>query len=342
MQIDEDSGGDVRALVAHKPKIVDVAEWDDPTPGPDDAVITVAACGVCGTDRHIADGTYPATYPNVLGHEIAGTVAAIGDTVTSVKVGDRVAVDPNIACLECEPCRRGDVHLCERLSAIGVTRAGGMAPLVLVPQAQLYKVPDGLSLADAAFAEPLSCVIHGLQRTKIPQGGAVAILGAGSIGLLTQQAVREAGAGPIIVSEPVAVRRDLAEALGADEVYTPDMIEHESHTDGYDLVIDCSGSPSAVTTAIRLARRGADILLFGVAPVGAKVSIEPYELYRKELRLVASNINPHTMAEAVELLAQGKVNVGSIVSQRVSLDELPQLLLAKPAPGEVKAALGFS
>jgi L-iditol 2-dehydrogenase len=326
----------------HKPKNVTVAEWEDPVLGPEDVVVDVAACGVCGTDRHIAEGSYPATYPNVLGHEIAGTVRAIGDKVTQTKVGDRVAIDPNIACRECAPCRRGDVHLCERLSAIGVTRPGGMAPHVLAPQTQVYTVPDTLSLADAAFAEPLSCVIHGLQRTTIPQGGAVAILGAGSIGLLTQQAVLDAGVGSVVVSEPVAVRRELAEALGADEVYTPEMIEHDSHTEGYDLVIDCSGSPNAVTTAIRLARRGADILLFGVAPVGAKVAIEPYELYRKELRLVASNINPHTMAKAVTLLAEGKVKVGEIVSQRVSLDELPQLLLTKPSPTEVKAALHFS
>ena len=326
----------------HKPKNVTVAEWEDPVPGSEDVVVDVAACGVCGTDRHIADGSYPATYPNVLGHEIAGTVRAVGDNVTQTKVGDRVAIDPNIACHTCAACRRGDVHLCERLSAIGVTRPGGMAPHVLAPQTQIYAIPDSLSLADAAFAEPLSCVIHGLQRTTIPQGGAVVILGAGSIGLLTQQAVLNAGVGSVVVSEPVGLRRDLAEALGADEVYTPDMIEHESHTDGYDLVIDCSGSPNAVTTAIRLARRGADILLFGVAPVGAKVSIEPYELYRKELRLVASNINPRTMAKAVALLAEGKVKVGEIVSQRVTLDELPQLLLTKPSPTEVKAALRFS
>jgi L-iditol 2-dehydrogenase len=329
----------MRALVARKPNDVLVAEWDDPTPGPGDAVVAVTSCGVCGTDRHIANGTYPATYPNVLGHEIAGTVAALGDGVTRVKLGERVAIDPNIACHTCAPCRRGDVHLCESLSAIGVTRPGGMAPRVLVPQQQLYRIPDRLALDDAAFAEPLSCVVHGLDRIKLPPGAAVAILGAGSIGLLTQQAVRAAGAASIVISEPSAVRRELAETLGADEVYTPDMIEHESHTNGYDVVIDCSGSPEAVLTAIRLARRGADILLFGVAPAGAKVAIEPYELYRKELRIVASNINPNTMEKAIALLAAGTVKVGSIVSERVGLDELPKLLLSKPSPQEVKVAL---
>jgi L-iditol 2-dehydrogenase len=331
----------MKALVARKPNDVAVADWDDPTPGPGDAVVTVASCGVCGTDRHIANGTYPATYPNVLGHEIAGTVSAVGEGVTRVKVGDRVAIDPNIPCGTCAHCVRGQVHLCDHLSAIGVTRPGGMAPRVLAPQQQLYRIPDGLSLDDAAFAEPLSCVVHGLERIATPPGAAVAILGAGSIGLLTQQAVRAAGAASIVVSEPSAVRRELAETLGADEVYTPDMIEHESHNDSYDVVIDCTGNPEALLTAIRLARRGADILLFGVAPAGAKVAIEPYELYRKELRIVASNINPNTMGKAVALLAAGTVRVGSIVSDRVALDDLPKLLLGKPSATEVKAALRF-
>ena len=324
-----------------KPKIVTVADWDDPTAGPTDAVVAVASCGLCGTDRHIADGSYPATYPNVLGHEVSGVVTSIGDKVDAIKVGDRVAIDPNIPDHECAACRRGDIHLCEHLSAIGVTRPGGMAPYVVAPQTQLYKIPDTLSLGDAAFAEPLSCVIHGLERVHVQAGGTVAILGAGSIGLLTQQAVREIGASHVVVSEPSAARRELAEELGADEVYTPEMVEHDSHTEEYDLVIDCSGNPDATLTAIRLARRGADISLFGVAPVGAKVAIEPYELYRKELRLVASNINPFTMEKAVAMLGARTVKVDKIVSQVVGLDELPALLLNKPSPHEVKAALRF-
>jgi threonine dehydrogenase-like Zn-dependent dehydrogenase len=217
-----------------------------------------------------------------------------------------------------------------------------MAPFVLAPHSQLYRIPNNLSLDDAAFAEPLSCVVHGLERVKVQSGGTVVILGAGSIGLLTQQAVREIGAASVVVSEPSTIRRDLAEALGADEVYTPEMIEHDSHTEAYDLVIDCSGNPEAILSAIRLARRGADILLFGVPPAGARVLVEPYELYRKELRLVASNINPFTMEKAIALLAAGTVKVDKIVSQRVALDDLPALLLGKPSPQEVKAALRFS
>lgn len=329
------------ALVVQRPKEVSVAAWEDPVPGPGDAVVAVASCGVCGTDRHIADGTYPATYPNVLGHEVSGTVIAVGKGVTHVREGDRVVVDPNIPDRECAACRRGDVHLCENLKAIGVTLPGGMAPKVLAPEAQLYRIPENLSLADAAFAEPLSCIVHGLERVKVQSGGTVAILGAGSIGLLAAQAVREIGASSVVIAEPSPIRRELAEALGADEVYTPEMMEHDSHSEEYDLVLECSGNPDVVPTAIRLARRGADVLLFGVAPRGAKVAVEPYELYRKELRLVASNINPFAMEKAVALLAAGTVNVTGIVSHTVPLEGLPKLLLGRPAPDVVKAALRF-
>jgi len=331
----------MQALMVSKPKTVAVARTDDPIAAPGEVVVAVAACGVCGTDRHIVEGTYPAQYPIVLGHEFAGTISTVGAGVERFASGDRVAVDPNIADGVCPACKRGEVNLCENLSAIGVTRAGGMAPFVAVPAGQLHGIPDHLTLADAAFAEPLSCIIHGLDRVKAPPGATVAILGAGSIGLLTQQAVR-AFAASVIVSEPNAARRELAETLGADEVYTPEMIEHDSHTEEYDLVIDCTGSPSALLTAIRLARRGAEVLVFGVSPEGAKVQVEPYELYRKELRLVTSNLNPLTMDKAIAMLADRSVKVKGVVSHTVSLDDLPQLLLAAPPPGEVKAAVHFS
>jgi L-iditol 2-dehydrogenase len=331
----------MKAVVVRGPKSVAVGDWDDPQPGPQEVLVAVASCGVCGTDRHIVEGTYPAAYPNVLGHEIAGIVTAIGAGVDRVRVGDRVAVDPNISCHVCTPCRRGDVHLCESLSAIGVTRPGGMAPQVAVPQAQLYPVPAHLSLEDAAFAEPLSCVVHGLERVHLPPGASVAVLGAGPAGLLLVQLAKDLGASSVVVSEPSARRRDLAESLGADEGYTPEMMEHESHSEAYDLVCECSGNPDAVAAAMRLARRGADVLLFGVPARDARVTLPPYEIYRKELRLVGSNINPFTMEKAVALLASGRVRVEGIVTHPVELQDMPALLQHPPGAAEIKAALRF-
>jgi len=322
--------------------MVSIGDWDDPQTGPNDVIVRVASCGLCGTDRHIVEGSYPATYPNVLGHEISGVVAELGSAVRDLTSGDRVAIDPNISDGTCAACRRGDVHLCEHLQAIGVTRPGGMAAFVSVPAPQAHRIPESLSLAAAAFAEPLSCIVHGLERVRLPLGGHVVVIGAGSIGLMMLQALRSIGAGNVVVSEPSAAKRAIAEALGADEVYAPQMLDHESHESAYDLVVDCSGVADMLRDDVRLARRGADVLMFGVPPQGKTTVTEPYALYRKELRMIASNINPFTMEKAIALLAEGAVNVDSIVSTVVTLDDLPSLLRSPAAPTEVKAALRFS
>jgi len=332
----------MKACVIAKPRAVAVDDWEDPSSAAGHVVVRVASCGVCGTDRHIVDGSYPARYPNVLGHEISGTISAVGQGVGRLTVGDRVAIDPNIFDGTCPACRRGDVHLCEQLQAVGVTLPGGMAPFVSVPAAQAHLVPDALPLESAAFSEPLSCIVHGLERARLQLGGHAVVLGAGSIGLMMLQALRSAGMANVTVSEPSAVKRELAEALGADEVYAPQMLDHGSHDDAYDLVVDCTGAVGVLKDAMRLARRGADVLLFGVAPKGATSILEPYELYRKELRLVASNINPFSMEKAIALLASGAVKVDEIVSQPVALDDMPKLLTTAPAPSDVKAALRFS
>lgn len=332
----------MKACVVSRPRVVAISDWEDPEPRTGDLIVKVSSCGLCGTDRHIVDGSYPATYPNVLGHEISGTIEAVGDGVTGMTTGERVAVDPNIFDGTCPACRRGDVHLCEHLSAIGVTRPGGMAPYLRVPSGQAHAIPESLALADAAFAEPLSCIVHGLERVRLQLGGHVAVLGAGSIGLMMTQALRAIGAGTIVVSEPSDAKRALAETLGADEVYAPELIDHPSHESAYDLVVDCTGVPKMLAEDVRLARRGADILLFGVSPKGATTTVEPYALYQKELRLVASNINPYTMDKAIALLAGGIVKVADIISHPVGLDDLPSLLSAPPGPTEVKAALRFS
>jgi threonine dehydrogenase-like Zn-dependent dehydrogenase len=265
----------------------------------------------------------------------------LGGEVSCLAFGDRVAVDPNIACGFCAACRRGDVHLCERLQAIGVTLPGGMAPFVRVPELQAHKIPPNLSLDAAAFAEPLSCIVHGLERVRLPLGARVAVLGAGSIGLMMLQALRSSGAAWISVSEPAAPKRELAAFFGADEALEPVQFDAPSHESAYDLVVDCTGVPAMLNTALRLGRRGADILLFGVSPMGKTTAIEPYVLYRKEQRIVASNINPHTMDKAIALLANAEVRVDHIVSREVALDELPALLSTPAAADEIKAALRF-
>jgi L-iditol 2-dehydrogenase len=189
-----------------------------PPLGPRDVLLEVALCGVCGTDVHIVDGEYPlAVPPRVLGHEFSGTIRAVGASVTTAEVGDRVAVDPSVACSACFYCRQGLPLMCERR----VTHNGGLGELAVLPEQTVFHLPDDVSLEAGALAEPLSCCLHTLGLSGIRAGDRVAIVGGGTIGLLLVQLARRAGAGRILVSEPSAAKRDMATHLGADVVVDP-------------------------------------------------------------------------------------------------------------------------
>lgn len=330
----------MKALVVRRPKDVAVVDWEESGASSGDVVVAVSACGVSSVDRLIADGNYPAQYPAIIGQEIAGTIQT-GNAPAGRAKGERVVIDPYIPDRTCAHCLRGDVNLCEHLSVVGVSRAGGMATRVVVPADQVYQFPQRLSFAEAIFAEPLSCVLHGLERMRMQPGSAVAILGAGPAGLLMLQVLREARAGAVVVAEPLAARRELAEQLGADEVYTPEMMEHESHNEAYDVVIDCSGFSDSLNTAVRLVRRGGDVLLFSVLKPGSRSAVEPFELFRKELRLVTSYGNRANLEKAISLLAEDKVKVADLLTHSVALSQLPQILLAKRPADEVKVVVTF-
>src|SRR5271169_4270169 len=186
-----------------------------------EVLIQVQACGVCGTDVHIVEGSARSAPPVVLGHEYSGVVTDVAKRVTGVSIGDRVAVDPNISCGTCFFCRRGLIHLCENLRALGVDRDGGMAEYCIVPLRQVYILPQAMIPEVAVFIEPVSCAIHGIDLAKIKTGDTVVIVGGGTIGLIMLQLVRLAGAARIVVVEPLQQKRLLATELGADIVLNP-------------------------------------------------------------------------------------------------------------------------
>ncbi|HLX13064.1 MAG TPA: zinc-dependent alcohol dehydrogenase family protein, partial [Bacteroidota bacterium] len=272
-----------------------------------EVLVHVDACGVCGTDVHIVEGTSRSTPPVVLGHEYAGTIEDIAVEQNGLKVGDRVAIDPNISCGVCFYCRRGLVHLCSNLRALGVDIDGGMAEKCIVPYKQLYAIPEKLSIEASAFIEPVSCVIHGIDKAGIRAGDTVVILGGGTIGLMMLQLVRAAGAAKIIVIEPLEHKRKIAQRLGADEILDPTKIDLVSAimdltNVGADVVIECVGRPQTMQTAIDLARRGGTVEFFGVCPIGQTISVEPNKIYFKELTIVGSYVNPNTFSRAIAAL----------------------------------------
>lgn len=294
-----------------------------------EALVQVDACGICGTDLHIVEGASRSQPPVVLGHEYTGLVLDMVGESPSVSVGVRTAVDPNISCGTCFYCRRGLIHLCSNLCALGVDRDGGIAEFSIVPISQLYAVPETLTPLAAALVEPVSCALHGVDRAGIRVGDTVVILGGGTIGLLILQLVRHAGAARVIIAEPIDHKRKVAKDLRADLTLNPlDDDVRSSVLDvtsvGADVVFECAGSIASAEHALQLARRGGTIVFFGVCPRGETFPISPHEVYARELSIVGSYVNPCTFTRAIDVIASGIVNIEALSPTVFSLDELPQ------------------
>lgn len=320
----------MKAAVLRGTKMMEVTEWAERLPGKDEVRLRVVCCGICGTDQHIYHG-HPGSAevkpPIVLGHELAGIVDSVGEAVADLHPGDRVSVDPNIYCGACEYCRNGRAHLCDRLQAVGVTRDGGMGEYCVVPAANCYKLPEQVSWVEGAMAEPLGCVLHGFKKLELRANQHVLIIGGGFIGQLFLQLVAAAGVARITVCEPAAHKHRLLRELGAEAVVSPlEAGAADELRSAADVVIECAGRPESVELALKAARKGGQVLLFGVASPEARASLSPFEVFSKELRIMGSFINPYTHEEAIALLAQHIVSIEPLISHRFRMDELPDIM----------------
>jgi L-iditol 2-dehydrogenase len=321
-----------------------VREVETPVPGPDDLLVRIEAAGICGTDRHLFHGEFPATPPVTLGHEFAGIIEAVGDAVSGFEPGMRITGDPNIHCGRCAQCRRGRINLCQNLQAIGIHRDGGFAEHVLVPQKQAYALPLSLPPEHGAFCEPLACCLHGVDMAQIRPGSSVVVLGGGVIGMLVVQLARLAGADAVVLVTRQAVRRKLAEETGATGSFDPgagDVVSGVAGAGGLlpsgaDVVFECAGVPETMAQAPKLARSGGTVVILGVMPQGETVAFEPFDLLFREVRILTSFLNPFVHGRAAALIAAGTIHVDRLVSRRIGLDALPDAVANPPRPGEVK------
>jgi len=334
----------LKAVVFHAPNDMRVTERPIPEIGDSDALVKVGACGICGTDIHILHGEHIVKFPVIPGHEFSGEVTAVGNRVSNVRVGDRVTVDPNIVDLTCFFCRRGEIHLCENLTAVGVNFDGGFAQYCRVPAVQCCAVPDGVSLEEAAMAEPLACCIHGADQAGIEPGDTVVVLGAGSVGLLMVQLAKAAGANHIIVSEPDDRKRGLAARLGSDVQVDPVAGDpaapvRELTEAGADVVVECAGRQETAAQALDLARRGGTVLQFGVVSADRMIEVSPYQVYYKELTIRGSFVNPFTHSRAIELLASKQVDVTSLVTHRFGLEDAANAIETAQSGKAIKVLL---
>jgi 2-desacetyl-2-hydroxyethyl bacteriochlorophyllide A dehydrogenase len=312
----------MKSVVIERPNEIALVVREVPEPGPNELMIQVMASGICGTDLHIYRGEYMGRYPVIPGHEFSGVVAAVGSQITRFKVGDRVAVEPNIACDNCVNCLNNRQNFCLNWQAVGVTLPGGMEEYVLIPEKAAFNIGD-LPFEIGAFMEPLSCVVHGVQRAQIRLADRVAIFGAGPIGILMLQMARLQGAGQITVLEINPGRAELASEMGADRVVSS---FEQLLTDTYDIVIDATGAIPVMNRSIDYVRMGGTVLLFGVPPSGKNLEMEGFKIFRKGLTVLSSFTSVRNSFQAVDLLQSGQIRVEPLISHRLPLQDLPHAL----------------
>jgi 2-desacetyl-2-hydroxyethyl bacteriochlorophyllide A dehydrogenase len=312
----------MRAIVLDRPGSFRVAEVPDPTPGEGQIVVKVDACGICGTDIHIMDGEFPPTpYPITPGHEFAGTVVAVaGDVRIDLPVGAKVAVDPSLYCGYCRRCRSGRDNLCENWAAIGDTVDGAFAEYVAVPAVNAHRLPDGVDGQLGAMIEPLACAVHGLRRL-----GPLFVLltGAGTMGLLLLQLLVHSGAGPVTVVDRVADRLAVARKLGAAHVAAG---LGELSDERFEIAVDATGVPAVVDGVTGLLDRGGRLLVFGVSPAEASISLSPFRVYNDEITVTGSMAILRSFAPAVELIGSGVIDPRPLLSEPLPLAEFGEAL----------------
>lgn len=320
----------MKAAVFRGKNEIKVKDIEIGSPGPDEVQIKVEACGVCGTDLHIYEGAGGAAKcepPTILGHEFSGVVYKVGSNVKELKLGDRVCVDPNDMCGNCYYCKIGKAHFCENMIGIGTTTDGGFAEFCNVREKQVYKIGENLSFEEGAMAEPVACCLHGMDLTGIQAGDTVMVIGGGTIGLIMLQLAKLSGASILIMVEPVKHKRDMAEKLGANITIDPFNQSVQDVLDSYAIhtvnsVIECVGHKSTMQDAIKFVGKGGTAMLFGLTHPECEIPLLPFEVFKREISIKASFINPYTQSRAISLLQSGKINVKDLITDVISLDEI--------------------
>ncbi|MFH5185355.1 zinc-dependent alcohol dehydrogenase family protein [Paenibacillus sp. TAB 01] len=317
------------AAVLHKPEDMRIEEVAVPDISEHEVLIAVQRCGICGTDPHIYRGHFPVPTPLIQGHEFSGEVVQIGSAVTTVGIGDKVTADINISCGKCFYCRMGQKLFCEQITQIGVHINGAFAQYVKVPESNIYKLPADMTWEEAAYIEPLACVIRGQERANITMGSTVAIIGAGPMGLVHAQLAKMNGASTVIMSEMNAARIEKARSLGVDYVIDASAqdpvqaVRDLTEGRGADYVIEAVGAIPTYQQAFQMVRRGGTLVTYGAAPAHATMEVKPFEIYSKELTIVGSYAGTYdTWVRAIQLISSKRFKPTEIISKTIPLTNI--------------------
>lgn len=323
----------MKALVLTKYRSLELQDLPRPEPGPDEVLIRVQACGICGSDVHGYDGSTGRRIPPlVMGHEAAGVVADIGSDVVGFPIGQRVTFDSTLSCGRCFFCARGQVNLCDARQVLGVScgdyrRAGAFAEFVSVPARIIYPLPDSLSFEKAAMIEAISVAVHAVAITPIQLNDTAVIVGAGMIGLLTLQAARLAGCQRIIAVDVDESRLQVAKSLGATDLIlasqhdVPETVRQWTAKRGADVSFECVGNTATVQSAIESTRKGGTVTLVG--NLSPKIELPLQSVVTRQIRLQGSCASGGEIPACIDLLSSGKIDVTPMLSAFVPLEEAP-------------------
>jgi D-arabinitol dehydrogenase (NADP+) len=323
----------MRAVVYDRPESHELLTLADPVPGPGEVALAVTMTGICGTDVHIHHGNFGPTYPLTAGHEILGTVTALGEGVTGLRVGERVVYDTMVACGVCVNCQRQLPNYCTGIRAVGVTEAGGFADAVLAVGARCHSV-EGIPDEVAVFAEPLACSLHALDTLALKPGSDVLLYGAGPSGLLLAQLLKNGGAGRLVVAAPTESKLALAKELAADETVLVDRDNSEASLEalrelapgGFDVVVDASGALSVLQNALSLLRDGGTLLVYGAAPEGESITVQPNEIFRRQLTIKGTFSQAYTFERALRFMRTGRIRTDGLITHRFGLGEFAEAI----------------
>jgi L-iditol 2-dehydrogenase len=323
----------MKALLLSQYRHLELTDLPVPEPRPDEVLIRVAACGICGSDVHGYDGSSGRRIPPiVMGHEAAGTIAVMGKGVSGLSEGDRVTFDSTVYCGECPPCLRGDVNLCDRRQVLGVScsdyrRAGAFAEFVVVPARIVHKLPENFAFEEAALLEAVAVALHAVSLVPVAPGSTALVVGAGTIGLLLQQALRVAGCSRVFVADVDPTRLKLSRELGATStlpagIDLDQQILQLTNGDGVDIAVEAVGKTETVNTAINSVRKSGSVILVG--NISPEVALPLQKVVTRQIRLQGSCASAGEYPRAIELLSSGAIRVKPLITAVAPLDEGPQ------------------
>jgi D-arabinitol dehydrogenase (NADP+) len=322
-------GGYVKAVVYRAPKKFSIEDIDMPAYGENQVLIRVKACGICKTDLHIHKGEFWAEFPLIPGHEFAGIVEKVGSKVKEFKTGDRVVANNWILCGKCNYCKEDKPLFCENPYAMGVNGPGGFAEYVVVNESMAFHISDNLSFDEAALTEPTACSIHGMDVIDVQCGDDVLIFGAGPTGIILAQLMKNCGAVKVVVAAPTKLKLDIIDKfkigesilIDRDDRSKNEKIIKERYPQGFDIVVDATGSADIVEQCIKFTKRGAKVVIYGVCDVKDKITLSPYEIFEKELKIIGSYCQTHCFGRAVKYLENKIVKVDMLITHKFGLGD---------------------